>query len=137
MSVAEAIKRVSFATVVADFPAQGEGLLALSQGLVVVPEQGVNPANIVEGLRLAADSAPDLILLDMHMLDIGGIELVKTLRAATRTANVPVLMLTSNGQETATRAGFEAGATDYLIRPFSIPQLNARVRACFAHAGRG
>jgi len=54
MSVAEAIKRVSFATVVADFPAQGEGLLALSQGLVVVPEQGVNPANIVEGLRLAA-----------------------------------------------------------------------------------
>jgi putative two-component system response regulator len=89
-----------------------------------------------EGLRLAQESAPDLILLDMHMLDIGGIELVKTLKAGERTASVPVLMLTSNGQETATRAGFEAGATDYLIRPFSIPQLHARVRACFVHAGR-
>jgi CheY-like chemotaxis protein len=88
-----------------------------------------------EGLRMADETEPDLILLDMHMTDIGGLELVKTLRARTRTAAVPLLMLTSNGQETATRAGFEAGATDYLIRPFTIPQLNARVRACFAHAG--
>src|SRR5258708_15785626 len=89
-----------------------------------------------DGVRLAEESVPDLILLDMHMLDIGGIELVKTLRAAARTATVPVLMLTSNGQETATRAGFEAGATDYLIRPFTLPQLNARVRAVFAHPAR-
>ena len=88
-----------------------------------------------EGLRMAAESEPDLILLDMHMTDIGGIELVKTLRAGARTATVPLLMLTSNGQEAATRAGFEAGATDYLIRPFTVPQLHARVRACFAHAG--
>ncbi|MDP8983036.1 MAG: response regulator [Acidobacteriota bacterium] len=89
-----------------------------------------------EGLRLAEETSPDLILLDMHMLDIGGIELVKTLKAKQRTASVPVLMLTSNGQETATRAGFEAGATDYLIRPFSIPQLHARVRACFVHSDK-
>jgi two-component system phosphate regulon response regulator PhoB len=57
-------------------------------------------------------------------------EVVKTLRARPETQRLPVLMLTAMTDEPSTRAGFEAGVTDYVTKPFSIPQLAARVRAC-------
>ena len=49
---------------------------------------------------------------------------------------LPVLLVTSQADEDSTRAGFEVGATDYLTKPFSSPQLSARVRACLARASR-
>jgi two-component system phosphate regulon response regulator PhoB len=57
---------------------------------------------------------------------------VRTLRAAPATQSLPVLMLTAMSDEASTRAGFDAGVTDYVTKPFSIPQLTARVRACLA-----
>jgi two-component system, OmpR family, phosphate regulon response regulator PhoB len=57
---------------------------------------------------------------------------MKALRAKPVTKTLPVLMLTAMNDEPSTRAGFDAGVTDYVTKPFSIPQLTARVRACLA-----
>ena len=60
----------------------------------------------------------------------GGLEVLKILRSNPLTAGLPVVVLTAMDDEANTRAGFEFGATDYVTKPFSIPQLAARIRAC-------
>ena len=80
-------------------------------------------------------SLPDLLILDVLMPEMDGMEVLRTIRAEQRTANLPVLMLTSMSDEATTREGFDKGATDYLTKPFSIPQLAARVKVCLARAG--
>jgi CheY-like chemotaxis protein/phosphoribosyl 1,2-cyclic phosphodiesterase len=88
-----------------------------------------------EALALIAAHAPDLMVLDLLMPVQGGLEVLKILRSLPATALLPVVVLTAMDDEASTRAGFELGATDYLTKPFSIPQLAARVRACLARAG--
>jgi CheY-like chemotaxis protein/phosphoribosyl 1,2-cyclic phosphodiesterase len=90
-----------------------------------------------EALASIQASAPDLVLLDLVMPGRSGLDLLKILRAAPATAALPVIVLTGMDDETTTRVGFECGATDYLTKPFSIPQLAARVRACLARTGSG
>ena len=85
-----------------------------------------------EALRLIAAQMPDLVVLDYKMTGMDGMAVVKTLRAKPETQYLPVLMLTAMVDEPSTRAAFEAGVTDYVTKPFSIPQLTARVRACLA-----
>ena len=63
-----------------------------------------------------------------------GLEILRILRAQPATAQLPVVVLTAMDDEANTRAGFALGATDYLTKPFSVPQLAARVRACLARA---
>jgi CheY-like chemotaxis protein len=75
---------------------------------------------------------PDLIVLDLKMPKMGGFEVLEKMRAHAEFANLPVLILTAYGDEGSTRAGFDAGAVDYLTKPFTIPQLNSRVHACLA-----
>jgi two-component system phosphate regulon response regulator PhoB len=75
---------------------------------------------------------PDLVVLDYKMTGMDGLAVTKALRAKPETQALPVLMLTAMTDEPSTRAGFEAGVTDYVTKPFSIPQLTARVRACLA-----
>ena len=87
-----------------------------------------------EALGMIRERMPDLVVLDYKMSGMDGIAVVKTLRARPQTRLLPVLMLTSMTDEPSTRAGFEAGVTDYVTKPFSIPQLTARVRACLARA---
>jgi DNA-binding response OmpR family regulator len=79
---------------------------------------------------------PDLVVLDYKMSDMNGLEVMKTLRAQPWTQSLPVLMLTAMTDGPSTRAGFDAGVTDYVTKPFSIPQFTARVRACLARAQR-
>ena len=81
--------------------------------------------------------APDLVLLDLLMPEQGGLEVLELLRSRQATATLPVLVLTAMDDPTSTLAGFDLGATDYLTKPFSIPQLAARVRACLARADSG
>jgi CheY-like chemotaxis protein len=89
----------------------------------------------IEGLKQYADERPDVIVLDLDMPRLNGIETLKKLRSASSTAkDTPVLILTAHGDEANTRSGFEAGATDYLAKPFTPPQLTARVRACLSRA---
>lgn len=75
---------------------------------------------------------PDLVLLDVEMPELDGIGVLKALRSHPQTARLPVLLFTVLGDESHTRIGFDVGATAYLTKPFSMPQLAARVRACLA-----
>lgn len=77
-------------------------------------------------LELVSDAAPDLVLLDLMLPEIDGFELLRRLRQET---DVPVIMLTARGEETNRVAGLELGADDYVLKPFSTPEVIARVRA--------
>jgi CheY-like chemotaxis protein len=87
-----------------------------------------------EALALIASQVPDLLVLDLLMPEQGGLEILQILRSQPATAAMPVVVLTAMGDEINTRSGFALGATDYVTKPFSIPQLAARVRACFARS---
>jgi DNA-binding response OmpR family regulator len=69
------------------------------------------------------------------MEGMSGLDVTKALRDKPETRSLPVLMLTAMMDEPSTRAGFDAGVTDYMTKPFSIPQLTSRVRACLARSG--
>jgi CheY-like chemotaxis protein/phosphoribosyl 1,2-cyclic phosphodiesterase len=88
-----------------------------------------------EALALIASQVPDLLVLDLLMPEQGGLEVLSILRSVPATAAVPVVVLRALHDVFNTRAGFELGANDYVTKPFSIPQLAARVRACLARAG--
>jgi len=107
--------------------------LALSQDGHIVVEASSGQ----EALAAIAAQAPDLLVLDLLMPVQGGLEVLKILRSNPVTAGLPVVVLTAMDDEANTRAGFEFGATDYVTKPFSIPQLAARVRACLKRSGRG
>ena len=104
---------------------------ALSQDGHIVSEA----ASGQEALALIDAQAPDLLVLDLLMPEQGGLEVLKVLRSRPATAALPVLLLTALDDEVNTRAGFDLGATDYLTKPFLIPQLAARVRACLSRRG--
>jgi CheY-like chemotaxis protein/phosphoribosyl 1,2-cyclic phosphodiesterase len=87
-----------------------------------------------DALRMIAAEIPDLVVLDYKMRGMDGIAVTKALRAGDATRNLPVLMLTAMTDEASMQAGFEAGVTDYLTKPFSIPQLTSRVRTCLVRA---
>ena len=87
-----------------------------------------------EALEVMRRETPDLVILDFVMPELDGLDVLRALRANPATVSLPVLMLTSQSDEGSTRAGFDAGATDYLTKPFSSPQLSARVRACLTRA---
>ncbi len=98
----------------------------------------IEAASGEEGLALIESWGPDLLVLDLLMPGQGGLEVLKILRSRPATAALPVVVLTAMDDEADTRAGFDLGATDYVTKPFSIPQLAARVRACLARTeGKG
>ena len=74
---------------------------------------------------------PDLVILDWMLPDRAGIELLRDLRVDDRTRSVPVIMLTAKGAESDRVAGLDAGADDYVVKPFSPRELVSRVRAVF------
>jgi DNA-binding response OmpR family regulator len=82
-----------------------------------------------EALELAVSRAPDLCVLDVMMPKLDGLELTRMLRAQEATARTPVILLTARSQEIDVERGFDAGADDYLRKPFSPDELGARVRA--------
>jgi two-component system phosphate regulon response regulator PhoB len=87
-----------------------------------------------EALRLAAETLPDIILLDWMIEGTSGLEVCRRVRAAPETASVPIIMLTGRGEEADRVRGFETGADDYVTKPFSPRELVARVRAVLRRA---
>lgn len=82
-----------------------------------------------EALRAVHEDVPDLILLDWMLPLMSGIEVCRQLRRQTATANVPIIMLTARGEEGDRVRGLDAGADDYVPKPFSPTELVARIRA--------
>src|SRR5450432_3855969 len=82
-----------------------------------------------DGLRHARERRPDLVLLDLMLPDGSGTELCKTLRQDAATRGVRVVMLTAKGEEIDRVIGFELGADDYVVKPFSVRELLLRVQA--------
>src|SRR5215470_18472766 len=82
-----------------------------------------------EGLRKAQMQLPDLVLLDLMLPTMDGLDVCRELRAGERTRNVPILMLTAKAEETDQVVGFSMGADDYVTKPFSIKVLIQRIRA--------
>src|SRR5256885_5963633 len=82
-----------------------------------------------EGLRKAQMQLPDLIILDLMLPTLDGLEVCRELRAGERTRNIPILMLTAKAEETDQVVGFSMGADDYVTKPFSVKVLLQRIRA--------
>ena len=82
-----------------------------------------------EGLRKAQMQLPDLILLDIMLPGMDGLEICRQLRAGKQTAKIPILMLTAKSEEMDQVVGFSVGADDYVTKPFSVKVLLQRIRA--------
>jgi two-component system phosphate regulon response regulator PhoB len=96
----------------------------VKQGYRVIPaETGEH------GLRLVRSEAPDLIVLDLMLPGVDGLEVCRTLKRDPKTAVIPLVMLTAKGEESDIVTGLELGADDYLTKPFSPRVLTARIRA--------
>src|SRR5690606_2170979 len=83
------------------------------------------------------EQVPDLVLLDWMLPGLSGIELCRRMRARRETERLPVIMLTARGEEGERVRGLATGADDYVVKPFSVPELLARVRALLRRAKPG
>ena len=82
-----------------------------------------------DGLERMAEVLPDLVVLDWMLPGISGIEVCRQIKRAKATCNVPVIMLTARGEEADRVRGLDTGADDYVVKPYSVNELIARIRA--------
>ena len=87
------------------------------------------------GLEAARHNPPDLILLDLMLPGMSGMEICKILKSKEKTARIPIIMLTAKGEEIDRVVGFEVGADDYVVKPFSPRELLLRIKAVLRRAG--
>src|SRR2546426_929765 len=97
----------------------------LTQEGFTVEEAGVGE----QAMAQIARRAPDLLLLDLMLPGMSGLEICRKLRASRETASLPILMLTAKGSEVDRILGLEMGADDYVVKPFSPREVVARIKA--------
>ena len=100
-------------------------------------QEGMKVATALDGeigLALAQEKPPDLLLLDIMLPGLDGISICRILRRNPETAQIPILMLTARGTEVDKIIGLETGADDYVVKPFALGELLARVRALLRRA---
>jgi len=112
--------------IVEDEPAQRE---ILAYNLEAEGFRVSRAENGEEALLLIAEEAPDLIVLDWMLPNVSGIEVCRQLKMRADTRGVPVIMLSARSEEVDKVRGLETGADDYVIKPYSVVELMARVRA--------
>lgn len=112
--------------VVEDEPAIQE-LLALN--LVQAGHNPIRALSVEQGQKLMRETTPDLILLDWMLPGMSGIEFARRLKSDDLTKSIPIIMLTARGEELDKVRGLEVGADDYVTKPFSPRELNARIKA--------
>lgn len=106
-----------------------EDILALLQfNLIKAGFDVVCAADGEEGLQKISEKLPDLMLLDLMLPGIGGLDICRQVRADEKTAQLPIIMLTARGEEADVVQGLELGADDYMTKPFSIKVLLARIQ---------
>lgn len=97
----------------------------------------ISAADGLNGLNMAREQLPDLIILDLMLPVLDGLEVCRSLKRAEATRAIPVLMLTAKGEEIDRVVGFEIGAEDYVIKPFSVRELLLRIKAILRRARGG
>ncbi|WP_336204805.1 response regulator transcription factor [Nonomuraea sp. LPB2021202275-12-8] len=105
---------------------------ALSRGLRELGHAVSSSPTALDGLRLAVQDRPDLIVLDLGLPDLDGGELLRMLRAVSK---VPVIVATARDGDAEMVPVLDAGADDYVVKPYSAAQLDARIRAVLRRAG--
>jgi DNA-binding response OmpR family regulator len=90
-----------------------------------------------QALKMASEQTPDLVLLDLNLPVLGGLEVCRLLRQRPATARVPIIILTARTSEGDRVIGLDAGADDYVTKPFSLRELSARVRAALRRGRSG
>lgn len=111
---------------VEDEPAQRE---VLAYNLEAEGFRVARAENGEEALMLVEEGAPDLIVLDWMLPNVSGIEVCRQLKTRSDTRGVPIIMLSARSEEVDRVRGLETGADDYVIKPYSVVELMARVRA--------
>jgi two-component system phosphate regulon response regulator PhoB len=91
--------------------------------------EALRAASAEQALDLVRDALPHLILIDWMLPGMSGIDLARSLRGSRRTEGIPLIMVTARGAEQDKLAGLETGADDYMTKPFSPAELNARIKA--------
>lgn len=109
----------------------------VSYNLRQAGHQVVTAPDGVRALEAVRDKTPDVVVLDVMMPGLSGVEVARRLRSQTGTAALPILMLTARAEEQHELEGLRAGADDYLTKPFSMQVLLARVHALARRAGAG
>ncbi|MBI3605424.1 MAG: response regulator transcription factor [Nitrospirae bacterium] len=102
--------------------------------ITILVKEGFMPnlaKNGKEALKKLAQSPPDLILLDLGLPDIGGMDLARQIRSSKNSADIPIIILTGQNTLSDRLSGFEHGADDYLAKPFDPKELIARIQAVF------
>src|SRR5690242_15586409 len=113
-----------------------EGLLATVLSYIVEAE-GYEVDAVARGDEADTrmrETTPDLVVLDWMLPGLSGIELCRRLRARPQTQSLPIIMLTARGEESERIRGLATGADDYIVKPFSVPELLARIRALLRRA---
>jgi two-component system, OmpR family, phosphate regulon response regulator PhoB len=90
-----------------------------------------------EALRMVSEDLPDVLLLEWLLAGRSGLDVCQTLRTQPETRSLPIVMLTARGDEPDRIRGFDAGADDYVVKPFSLVELTARLRALLKRACPG
>ncbi|MDA3856821.1 MAG: phosphate regulon transcriptional regulator PhoB [Roseovarius sp.] len=111
---------------VEDEPAQRE---VLSYNLEADGFRVLSACNGEEALMIVAETPPDIIVLDWMMPNVSGIEVCRQLKTRSETRAIPIIMLSARSEEVDLVRGLETGADDYVIKPYSVVELVARVRA--------
>jgi len=89
-----------------------------------------------DALSAIADSRPDLLVLDVMLPEVSGLDICRAVRSNEQTESIPIIMVTARGDESERIAGLDLGADDYLAKPFSPGELVARVRALLRRSAR-
>lgn len=92
--------------------------------------------NGFDGLKIAELTRPDIIILDIMLPDINGFEVCKRLKSNQALSRIPIIFLSAKQEEIDKILGFEAGGEDYMIKPFSVNELLARIRAIIRRTGQ-
>ena len=90
-----------------------------------------------DALNAIEKKKPDLILLDLMLPDMSGLEICRELRSSKKTKKIPIMMVTAKGEEVDRIVGFELGADDYIVKPFSIREFMLRVSAMLKRTSCG
>ena len=96
----------------------------------------VAASNGEEAVALALQEIPDLIISDVRMPRMNGYEACEKIKAEEKTKDIPVIFLSAKGQETEISSGLDAGAEEYLLKPFAPDQLTERIRVVLSKYGK-